>query len=85
MEDYALDILIGKGPTARSVRMPLAKFTLIGATTRAGSISNPLRDRFGVHCRLELYTPEELKKIVAEEVEAFGKKHSLCSDTEKQE
>ena len=64
MEDYALDILIGKGPTARSVRMPLAKFTLIGATTRAGSISNPLRDRFGVHCRLELYTPEELKKIV---------------------
>ena len=64
MEDYSLDILIGKGPTARSVRMPLAKFTLIGATTRAGSISNPLRDRFGVQCRLELYTPEELKKII---------------------
>ena len=64
MEDFALDILIGKGPTARSVRMPLAKFTLIGATTRAGNLSNPLRDRFGVHCRLELYTPDELASII---------------------
>ena len=64
MEDFALDIVIGKGPTARSMRMPLPKFTLIGATTRAGSLSNPLRDRFGVNCRLELYTPEELASIV---------------------
>ena len=64
MEDYALDFLVGKGPTARSIRTSIAKFTLIGATTKAGSLSNPLRDRFGVHCRLELYTPDELAKIV---------------------
>ena len=60
MEDFALDIVIGKGPTARSMRMALPKFTLIGATTKAGNLSSPLRDRFGVHCRLELYKPEEL-------------------------
>ena len=64
MEDFSLDFVIGKGPSARSVRMPISKFTLIGATTKAGSLSNPLRDRFGVHCRLELYKPEELAKIV---------------------
>lgn len=64
MEDYALDIVIGKGPTARSMRMALPKFTLIGATTKAGNLSSPLRDRFGVHCRLELYKPEELAIIV---------------------
>lgn len=64
MEDYSLDIIIGKGPAARSIRLPLAKFTLIGATTRAGQLTTPLRDRFGVLLRLELYTPEELATIV---------------------
>ena len=64
MEDYAIDIIIGKGPSANSIRLDLPKFTLIGATTRAGSLSAPLRDRFGVTLRLELYTPEELATIV---------------------
>lgn len=64
MEDYALDIIIGKGPSARSIRLDLPKFTLIGATTRAGQMTNPLRDRFGVVLRLELYSPEELCQIV---------------------
>ena len=64
MEDYALDIIVGKGPSANSIRLDLPHFTLIGATTRAGQLSAPLRDRFGVTLRLELYTPEELSKIV---------------------
>ena len=64
MEDYAIDIIIGKGPSANSIRLDLPKFTLIGATTRSGQLSAPLRDRFGVTLRLELYTPEELKRIV---------------------
>lgn len=64
MEDYALDIIIGKGPSARSIRLPIPKFTLIGATTRAGQLTTPLRDRFGVLLKLELYTPEELADIV---------------------
>ncbi|MDF2655098.1 MAG: ruvB [Bacillota bacterium] len=64
MEDYALDIIIGKGPSARSIRLDLSKFTLIGATTRAGSLSAPLRDRFGVLSKFELYTIDELKKII---------------------
>ena len=64
MEDYAIDIIIGKGPSANSIRLDLPKFTLIGATTRAGQLSAPLRDRFGVTLRLELYTPEELTQIV---------------------
>ena len=64
MEDYAIDIMIGKGPSANSIRLDLPKFTLIGATTRAGQLSAPLRDRFGVTLRLELYTPEELSEIV---------------------
>ena len=64
MEDYAIDIIIGKGPSANSIRLDLPKFTLIGATTRAGQLSAPLRDRFGVTLRLELYTPEELAQIV---------------------
>ena len=64
MEDYAIDIIIGKGPSANSIRLDLPRFTLIGATTRAGSLSAPLRDRFGVNLRLELYTPEELAMIV---------------------
>ena len=64
MEDYAIDIIIGKGPSANSIRLDLPHFTLIGATTRAGQLSAPLRDRFGVTLRLELYTPQELAKIV---------------------
>ncbi|MDE6260823.1 MAG: Holliday junction branch migration DNA helicase RuvB [Oscillospiraceae bacterium] len=64
MEDYAIDIIIGKGPSANSIRLDLPKFTLIGATTRAGQLSAPLRDRFGVTLRLELYTPQELALIV---------------------
>lgn len=64
MEDFALDIIIGKGPSARSIRLDIAKFTLIGATTRAGSLSAPLRDRFGVSCKFEMYTAEELMKII---------------------
>ncbi|MBR2861350.1 MAG: Holliday junction branch migration DNA helicase RuvB [Clostridia bacterium] len=64
MEDFALDIMIGKGPSARSVRLSLPPFTLIGATTRAGMLTGPLRDRFGVICRLEMYSPEDLAKII---------------------
>ena len=64
LEDFALDIIIGKGPSARSIRLDLPKFTLVGATTKAGSLSSPLRDRFGIIQRLELYTNEELKTIV---------------------
>ncbi|HRU40677.1 MAG TPA: Holliday junction branch migration DNA helicase RuvB, partial [Candidatus Diapherotrites archaeon] len=64
MEDYALDIIIGKGPSARSIRLDLPRFTMIGATTRAGMVTAPLRDRFGVICRLEYYTDEELYKII---------------------
>ncbi len=64
MEDYALDIIIGKGPSARSIRLDLSKFTLIGATTRAGSLSAPLRDRFGVLSKFEMYTLEELSEII---------------------
>ena len=64
MEDYVLDFVVGKGPSAKSIRLPLKRFTLIGATTRAGMLTAPLRDRFGVMCRLELYKPEDLAKIV---------------------
>ncbi|MBB6445899.1 Holliday junction branch migration DNA helicase RuvB [Bacillus benzoevorans] len=64
MEDFCLDIVIGKGPSARSIRLDLPPFTLVGATTRAGALSAPLRDRFGVHCRLEYYTKEQLEEIV---------------------
>ncbi|MBE6966475.1 MAG: Holliday junction branch migration DNA helicase RuvB [Oscillospiraceae bacterium] len=72
MEDYALDIIIGKGPSARSVRLGLHRFTLIGATTRAGQLTSPLRDRFGVIMRLELYTPEELAGIVKRSADILG-------------
>lgn len=65
MEDFELDIMIGKGPSARSIRLDLPHFTLIGATTRAGQLSAPLRDRFGVQMRLELYNPEELSEIIS--------------------
>ncbi len=64
MEDFVLDVLIGKGEMAKSIRMPLPKFTLVGATTRAGMLSEPLRDRFGMTEHLEFYSPEELKKII---------------------
>lgn len=72
MEDFALDIIIGKGPSARSIRLDIARFTLIGATTRAGSLSAPLRDRFGVSCKFEMYTTEELKKIIGRSAELLG-------------
>lgn len=72
MEDNALDIIIGKGPSARSIRLDLPKFTLVGATTRAGQLSAPLRDRFGVIQRLELYTPEELAQIVTRSAGILG-------------
>ena len=64
MEDFALDFIVGKGPSAKNMRLKIQPFTLIGATTRAGMLTNPLRDRFGVICRLELYTPDELKIII---------------------
>lgn len=72
MEDYALDIIIGKGPSARSVRLDLPKFTLIGATTRAGLLSAPLRDRFGVVSRLEYYNTDELSFIVSRSADILG-------------
>lgn len=72
MEDNALDIIIGKGPSARSIRLDLPRFTLVGATTRAGQLSAPLRDRFGVVCRLEMYTPEELALIVKRSAGILG-------------
>ena len=72
MEDYAIDIIVGKGPSANSIRLDLPKFTLIGATTRAGQLSSPLRDRFGVSLRLELYTTEELARIVTRSATLFG-------------
>ena len=64
MEDYAIDIILGKGPSANSIHLDLPHFTLIGATTRSGQLTAPLRDRFGVSLRLELYSPEELRRIV---------------------
>jgi Holliday junction DNA helicase RuvB len=72
MEDFTLDLIIGKGPSARTMRLPLPRFTLIGATTRAGLVSAPLRDRFGVHFYFELYTPEELATIVARSARILG-------------
>ncbi len=72
MEDYALDIIVGKGPSARNIRFSLKKFTLIGATTRAGMIANPLRDRFGIICRLEMYSTQELKEIVLRSANTLG-------------
>ena len=72
MEDFAIDIIIGKGPSANSIRLDLPRFTLIGATTRAGQLSAPLRDRFGVMLRLELYSPEELSQIVTRSARILG-------------
>lgn len=85
MEDYAIDIIIGKGPSANSIRLDLPRFTLIGATTRSGQLTAPLRDRFGVTLRLELYTPEELQLIIERsaqilniEVEPAGAREIAC-------
>lgn len=72
LEDYALDIMIGKGPSAQSIRINLPRFTLIGATTRAGQMTSPLRDRFGVSLKLEIYTPEELAQIISRSSEILG-------------
>lgn len=72
MEDFALDIIIGKGPSARSIRLDLSKFTLIGATTRAGSLSAPLRDRFGVMGKFEMYTEDELAEIIKRSAGIIG-------------
>lgn len=72
MEDYALDIIIGKGPSAKSLRLDLPKFTLVGATTRAGLLTAPLRDRFGIISRLELYTTEDLMRIVNRSARLLG-------------
>ncbi len=72
MEDFSIDIIIGKGPSARSIRLDLPHFTLVGATTRSGQLSAPLRDRFGVKERLELYTPEELSKIIIRSAGILG-------------
>ena len=72
MEDFALDIIIGKGPAARSLRIDIAKFTLIGATTRAGSLSGPLRDRFGIVEKFEFYTPEEIREILRRTASVLG-------------
>ncbi|KXZ39420.1 Holliday junction DNA helicase subunit RuvB [Alkalithermobacter thermoalcaliphilus JW-YL-7 = DSM 7308] len=72
LEDFCLDIIIGKGPSARSIRLDLPKFTLVGATTRAGMLTSPLRDRFGVICKLDLYSNEELSKIVIRSAKILG-------------
>lgn len=72
MEDYEIDIMIGKGATARSIRLELPRFTLVGATTRAGLLSAPLRDRFGVVNHLEFYTHDELKKIIVRSAAVLG-------------
>ncbi len=72
MEDYAIDIILGKGPSANSIHLDLPHFTLIGATTRSGQLTAPLRDRFGVSLRLELYTPEELQRIVTRSAGILG-------------
>lgn len=72
MEDYCLDLVIGKGPSARSVRLDLPHFTLVGATTRAGMLSAPLRDRFGIIHRLELYSPEDLSSILKRDADILG-------------
>lgn len=72
MEDYALDLIVGKGPSAQSIRIPLPRFTLIGATTRAGQLTTPLRDRFGIPLKLDLYTHEELASIVCRSASILG-------------
>ena len=82
MEDYCLDIIIGKGPSARSIRLDLPKFTLIGATTKAGMLTNPLRDRFGVICKLDYYTVDELAQIVIRSSSILGAEVQIGGATE---
>ena len=82
LEDFQLDIMIGEGPAARSVKLDLPPFTLVGATTRAGMLTNPLRDRFGIVARLEFYTPEELATIVARSARLLGVDASTEGATE---
>src|SRR5262245_62629128 len=72
LEDYQIDIMIGEGPAARSVKLDLPPFTLVGATTRAGMLTNPLRDRFGIVARLEFYTSEEIRRIVNRSAELLS-------------
>jgi holliday junction DNA helicase RuvB len=72
MEDYQLDLIIGEGPAARSVKIDLAKFTLVGATTRSGLLTTPLRERFGIPLRLVFYTPDELETIVTRAARVLG-------------
>lgn len=72
MEDFFIDIIVGKGEEARSIRIDLPPFTLVGATTRAGSLTSPLRDRFGVHLRLEYYSEQELAQIIIRTVDVLG-------------
>ena len=79
MEDFAIDIIVGKGPSANSIRLDLPRFTLIGATTRAGQLSSPLRDRFGVQLRLELYTTEELQRIVMRSAALLGIENDITT------
>ena len=73
MEDFRLDIIIGSGPAAQTVKIDLPRFTLIGATTRAGMLSNPLRERFGMHFRMQFYTPDELSQIVMQASQKLNK------------
>ena len=73
MEDFRLDIIIGSGPAAQTIKIDLPRFTLIGATTRAGMLSSPLRDRFGMHFRLQFYTPQELAQIITNAAKKLGK------------
>jgi Holliday junction DNA helicase RuvB subunit len=75
LEDYQIDIMIGEGPAARSIKLDLQPFTLVGATTRAGMLTNPLRDRFGIVARLEFYTPEELARIVTRSAGCWERAH----------
>lgn len=82
MEDFSIDFIVGQGATAQSVRMPINKFTLVGATTRAGMMSSPLRDRFGVTARLELYTPLELSRIVTRAARLLGLDITEAASTE---
>jgi len=82
MEDFSLDFIIGKGPSARNVQIPLKRFTLIGATTRAGMLSTPLRDRFGVLLKLEMYSPEELAEIIRRSADRLGTKIGIDASME---
>ncbi len=82
MEDFRLDIIIGSGPAAQTVKIDLPRFTLIGATTRAGMLSNPLRERFGMHFRMQFYTPEELSQIVAQAADKLEKPAQVEASSE---